>query len=70
MKIFKHNFIYLFMAVLGLCCCVGFSLVAASGVYSVAVFELLVVMASLLEYRVYSVWTQKLRLRGSRAQAQ
>ena len=55
MKIFKHNFIYLFMAVLGLCCCVDFSLVAASGVYSVAVFELLVVMASLLEYRVYSV---------------
>ena len=70
MKIFKHNFIYLFMAVLGLCCCVDFSLVAASGVYSVAVFELLVVMASLLEYRVYSVWTQKLQLQGSRAQAQ
>ena len=58
------------MAVLGLCCCVDFSLVAASGVYSVAVFELLVVMASLLEYRVYSVWTQKLQLQGSRAQAQ
>ena len=70
MKIFKHNFIYLFMAVLGLCCCVDFSLVAASGVYSVAVFELLVVMASVLEYRVYSVWTQKLQLQGSRAQAQ
>ena len=70
MKIFKHNFIYLFMAVLGLCCCVDFSLVAASGVYSVAVFELLVVMASLLECRVYSVWTQKLQLQGSRAQAQ
>ena len=26
-----YNAIYLFMAVLGLCCCVGFSLVMASG---------------------------------------
>ena len=27
-------FIYLFLAVLGLCCCVGFSLVVVSGGYS------------------------------------
>ena len=38
------------MAVLDLCCCVGFSLVAASGGYSLAVVRgLLIVMASLVE---------------------
>ena len=31
---FFNEFIYLFLAVLGLCCCPGFSLVAASGGYS------------------------------------
>ena len=40
--------IYLFLAVLGLRCCTGFSLVAVSGGYSlVAVLELLIAMASL-----------------------
>ena len=44
-----NNFIYLFVfgAVLGLCCCSGFSLVAANGGYSVvAVHGLLVAVAS------------------------
>ena len=42
-------FTYLFLAVLGLCCCTGFSLVAASGGYSpVAVPGLLIVVASLV----------------------
>ena len=45
--IFKICFIYL--AVLGLCCCTGFSLVVASGGYSpVAVPGLLIVVASLV----------------------
>ena len=34
---FKKIFIYLFLAVLGLQCCVGFSLVVVSGGYSLAV---------------------------------
>ena len=44
-------FIYLFivLAVLGLCCCSGFSLVVGSGGYSrVAVLERLIVGASLI----------------------
>ena len=28
---FKNNFIYLLLAVLGFCCCMGFSLVAVCG---------------------------------------
>ena len=41
--------IYLFMTVLGLCCCAGFSLVAASRGYSqVAVLGFLTAMASLV----------------------
>ena len=49
-----HNFIYLFMAVLSLCCYVGFALVAASGGYSLAVVcRLLIVVASLVvEHRL------------------
>ena len=44
-----YNFIYLFLAVLGLYCSVAFSLVAESGGYSlVAVCRLLIVMASLV----------------------
>ena len=43
-----YNFIYLFLAVLALCCCTGFFLVAASGGYSlVALRRLLVAVASL-----------------------
>ena len=41
--------LFLFLAVLGLCCCVGFSLVAASGRYSlVAVHRLLTAVAPLV----------------------
>ena len=44
----KNMFIYLFLTVLGLPCCAGFSLVAASGGHSlVTVFRLLVVVTSL-----------------------
>ena len=47
MSICKKKFIYLFMAVLSLSCCVGFSLVVANGAYPlVAVCGLLIVVAS------------------------
>ena len=43
------NLIYLFLATLGLCCRVGFSLLAASGGSSlVAVSRLLIAVASLV----------------------
>ena len=47
-------FIYLYLAVLGLCCFMGYPLVAMSGGYSpVAVHELLIVVASLVvEHRL------------------
>ena len=49
MYICKKKFMYLFMAVLGLCCCMGFSLVVANGAYPlVAVCGLLIVVASLI----------------------
>ena len=49
MCIFKNNFIYLFLAVLGLHCCVGFSLIVASGGHSLAtVHRLLIAVASLV----------------------
>ena len=46
--------LFLFLVVLGLCCCVGFSLVAANGGYSlVMVCGLLIVVTSLVaEYRL------------------
>jgi len=49
-----NNFIYLFLAVLGLCCCTGFSLVAADGAYFlVVVSRLLIAVASLVaEHRL------------------
>ena len=45
---------YLFLALMGLCCCVGFSLVVANGGYSVvAMGELLIWVASLVaEHRL------------------
>ena len=47
--IYLNNFIYVFWAVLGLRCCMSFSLVAVSGGYSwVVVHRLLVVMVSLV----------------------
>ena len=46
---FFLDLINLFLAVLVLCCCTGFSLVASSGGYSlVSVLRLLVVVASLV----------------------
>ena len=53
-ELFFKNFTYLFLAVLGLRCCVGFSLVAVSASYSlVVVHGLLIAVASLLvEHRL------------------
>ena len=49
MDSFFKNFIYLFSAVLGLCCCMDFSQIAASGAsLLVAVRGLLTVVASLV----------------------
>lgn len=49
--IFKKIFIHSLLAMPGLCCCAGFSAVAASGDYSLAgVCRLLVVVDSLVEY--------------------
>ena len=51
--IYFYLSIYLVLAILGLCCCVGFSPVAASGGYSlVAVHRLLIAVASLVEHRL------------------
>ena len=53
-------FIYIIMIGLGLCCCTGFSLVAASGGYSViAVGGLLIVVASVVaEHGFWGAQTQ------------
>ena len=60
-------FIYLLLAVLGLCCCTGFALVVASRGHSpVAKLGLLVVEASL----VAKYGFQQLSLPGCRTQAQ
>ena len=58
---------YLFLAGLGLCCCMGFSLVEASRGYAlVAVCELLFAVASLVaEHGFYGCGLQSLRPRGS-----
>ena len=65
-------FIYLFLAVLSLCCVTSFSPLVASGGYSlVAVHELHTAVASLVaEHRFWHVWSQQLWLPGSRPQAQ
>ena len=48
--VFFFHFIYLFLALLSLLCCMGFSLVVASGISSlVAVLGLLIAVASLVE---------------------
>ena len=73
----KRRIIYL--AVLGHCCCTGFSLVVESGGYSLAVVgRLLIVVAALVAehglghvgLRSCSTWAQYLLPPGSRAQAQ
>ena len=49
---FLKQFVHLFLAVLGLGCCAGFSLVVASGGYSLfVVLRLLIGMASLVAER-------------------
>ena len=51
----KNNFTYLLLAVLGLCCCSGFSPVARSWGYSLAaVLGLLTELVSLVEHRLQS----------------
>ena len=44
----KTLWFFLFLAVLGLCCCVCFSLVGASGAFSLVVHRLLIAVASLV----------------------
>ena len=76
--LYKNSFIYLVLAVLGLCCCAGFSPVTAHGV-------LTVVVSLVVEHRLQGVWASVvaagarggcgrcarwLQLLGSRAQAQ
>ena len=50
------DLIYLFVAVLGLCCCVGYSLVAASRALLIAVLGLLIAVASLVEHGLWDAW--------------
>ena len=51
--LFLRLILYLFMAVLGLHCCLGFSVVGASGsCFLVAVRGLLIAVASLVEHRL------------------
>ena len=56
----RNNVIYLLLAVLGLCCCMDFSLVEASGGYSVvAVWGFLRAMASLVAgCELWGTWDQ------------
>ena len=62
MRVFTYSFLSVFLAVLGLCCCGGFSLVEASRGYSlVAVCGLLIAAASLiveqgLTHGLQSLW--------------
>ena len=63
---FKKLFIYLFLAVLGLHCCVGFSLVAVSkGKSLVVVCRLLIVAASLVrKHRLQGAWASEAAVPG------
>ena len=63
----------LFLAVLGHCCCLSFSLVAASEVYSlIALHRLLVLVTSLVSavgragFSSWGTWAQELLLPSSR----
>ena len=60
------------MAVLGLHCCAGFSLVVESGGYSLVVVLgfLIAVISLVLGHGFPSPWRQQLQFLGSRAQAQ
>ena len=69
---FKKNCfsLNLFLAVLSVCCCLGFPLVGASGVCSpVAVCRLLIVGAPLVELGILGVRASELQLGGSVAVA-
>ena len=60
-EFFKNNFnlsIYLFMTVLGLCCCTGFSLLLASGGASLVVVlcRVLIEVASLVVEHGLQAW--------------
>ena len=69
---FKIMFVCLFLAVLGLRCFEGFSLVPASRGYSLLVVHgLLIRVASLVaEHELLRVWAQELWFPGFRTQAQ
>ena len=69
---FFSSFIYLFLAVLGLRCCMGFSLVAASRGYSLVTVRGLLIVAAFLvvEHTLWGTWASVLQLWGSRVQAQ
>ena len=55
----------LFLAVLGLHCCVSFSLVAASGGYSlVVVCWLLIAVTSLVGHRLWGMWASVVAAHG------
>ena len=54
---FLNSLVYLFLAVLGFRCCVGFSLVAESGGYLLQ-RGLLIAVVSLVEHRLWSAWAQ------------
>ena len=57
--------VFFFLAVLGLFCCSGFFPVMASGGHClVVVCRLLIVVASLVEHRLWSVWASVVSARG------
>ena len=61
---FFKFFIYLFLAVLGLLCCMSFSLVVASGGYSLVEMRwLLIAVASLVA--VHRIWASRLNSCGT-----
>ena len=48
---FSNNFIYLFLSVLGLCCCVDFSLVAEGKAYFLVVIWVFLLIPLVEEHR-------------------
>ena len=69
LSFFKIVFIYWFLAVLGLHCCMGFYLVAGSGDYSlVAVCSLLIVVNSpVTKHRLQGTWASVVVAPGSQS---
>ena len=63
----QNVFIYLFLAMLGLCCCSGFSLVAASGGYSLVVAHGLLILVVPLAVEACRIAARGLSSRGSLA---